>query len=235
MPSFFYNRRITADGLHPHVIYKGISLVCQYFNADSKDYLDTANWSFDLPDDFSAKKFIDEQLAFAKNKRIIVLNPGAGWGNKQLAPSHFGQMADILSKDCDDLVFIVSIAPNEEELGKQVIESAKHADMHLFNIDLYQLMTLLRKSALFVGGDTGPMQIAAALRTPVLAIFGPTNPLRNGPFAPSDIEHIAKNDDLDCLNCHKRKCPKYEEFPPPCMLIEPAKLATLAEHALTKI
>ena len=232
---FFYSRRITPDAHNSHVIFRGISVVCQYFNEDSKTFSESDSWQFEIPTDFVAEHFILKKLKDFENKKIVVLNPGAGWGNKQLAPSHFGQLADILHEKFKDSAFIVSIAPGEEEIGKQVVESAQNADISLFNIDLLQLTELIRKADLFIAGDTGPMQISAALGTPTLAIFGPTNPLRNGPFSKADMSCIAINKELDCLNCHKRKCPKYEAFPPPCMLIEPEKIADLALKRLNYI
>ena len=84
-----------------------------------------------------------------------------------------------------------------------------------------QLVAILRRASLFVGGDTGPLQIALALNVPVTAIFGPTNPERNGPFRSGDSNYVIKRDDLDCLNCHKRQCRFNNMTPPECMKINP--------------
>jgi ADP-heptose:LPS heptosyltransferase len=56
-----------------------------------------------------------------------------------------------------------------------------------FPSTLLQYVALARRARLFVGGDTGPLHLAAAVGTPIVAIYGPTDPLRNGPFSPSDI------------------------------------------------
>ena len=229
----FYNQRISPNSLNPHVIARGISLVCEYFNVNNHNYENPESWVFNLPRNDDAEKYIATKLKAFIGKRIIVLNPGAGWGNKQLKPTHFGQLADILSQRFDDLEFIVTFAPDEINLANKVAESAKHAKLHLIDTNIFQLVALLRRSNLFIGGDTGPMQIAAAAGVPIVAIFGPTNPMRNGPFAKSDIECIAQNTELDSLNCHKRQCPRYKEFPPPCMLISPEILAELALKRLS--
>jgi ADP-heptose:LPS heptosyltransferase len=50
-----------------------------------------------------------------------------------------------------------------------------------------QFIALVRRARLFVGGDTGPLHLAAAVGTPIVGIFGPTDPARNGPFAADDI------------------------------------------------
>ncbi len=229
----FYTQRISPESQNPHVISRGISLVCRYFNSDDRNYENSDSWIFDLPNKNDAKAYIASKLTAFDRKRIIVLNPGAGWGNKQLMPSHFGKLADILSQHYDDLEFIVTYASDEEKLAKKVAESAKRTKLHLIDTNIFQLIALLRRSNLFIGGDTGPMQMAAALGVPIVAIFGPTNPLHNGPFSHADIECIAQNTKLDCLNCHKRTCPRYNEFPPPCMQITPEYLAELSLKQLS--
>jgi heptosyltransferase-1 len=57
----------------------------------------------------------------------------------------------------------------------------------LFSGELPQLMALLRGAAFFVGGDTGPLHLAVALGTPVVGLYGPTDPARNGPYSPADV------------------------------------------------
>ena len=65
------------------------------------------------------------------------------------------------------------------------------------------LVELCRAAALVIGGDTGPLQIAAAVGTPVVGVFGPTNPVRNGPWSAADL-CVSRFDDCECH--HKRRC-----------------------------
>jgi heptosyltransferase I len=99
----------------------------------------------------------------------IVLLPGAGRPEKQWP--HFRQLAQRLGDRA-----LVAWGPGEEQLAKAV--GARMAPP----TNLRELARLLRDAALVVGGDTGPLHLAAALGTPVVGLYGPTNPARNGPY-----------------------------------------------------
>jgi heptosyltransferase-1 len=75
---------------------------------------------------------------------------------------------------------LVNVGPGEEELGRQVAELSRSAQ--IISPSIRELIESLRGTALFVGGDTGPMHLAAMLGVPTVAIFGPTDPARNGPY-----------------------------------------------------
>ena len=73
---------------------------------------------------------------------------------------------------------------------------------------LKQLVALARRAALFVGGDTGPLHLAAAAGAPIVGLYGPTAPARNGPFNPQDI---SLGRDIACrTDCHRRSCWHWE-------------------------
>ena len=67
------------------------------------------------------------------------------------------------------------------------MESASEGTARKISCSVSELIALTRRARLFIGGDTGPMHLAAALKIPVVAIFGPTNPARNGPFGTQSI------------------------------------------------
>ena len=70
---------------------------------------------------------------------------------------------------------------------------------------LKQFFALARRAALFLGGDTGPLHLAAAARTPIVGIYGPTSARRNGPFAKDDV--VVARRDLECrVDCYRRSC-----------------------------
>jgi heptosyltransferase I len=76
---------------------------------------------------------------------------------------------------------LINAAPDEMELARQVEAASAGAAAHI-QCTITQLMALTRRAALFIGGDTGPMHLANLLGVPVVAIFGPTDPARNGPY-----------------------------------------------------
>jgi heptosyltransferase-1 len=84
------------------------------------------------------------------------------------------------------LIPVVNYGPGEESLARKVVEESKGAATAVA-CSVSQLIELTRRAALFIGGDTGPMHLAAALRVPVVALFGPTDPARNGPFGTCSV------------------------------------------------
>jgi ADP-heptose:LPS heptosyltransferase len=70
---------------------------------------------------------------------------------------------------------------------------------------LSQLGAIIQRCAFIVSNDSGPMHIAASLGIPTLGIFGPTNPLQQGPYG--DNHRWVRNEELDCLECSLTACP----------------------------
>src|ERR1700687_1808882 len=115
----------------------------------------------------------------ADGNDFAILNPGAGWGAKRWPAERYGQVAKELAKD--GLCSLVNYGPGEEELAAAV-EAASEGTARKISCSLSELIALTRRARLLIGGDTDPMPQASALKIPVLAIFGPTDPTRNGPF-----------------------------------------------------
>ncbi len=115
---------------------------------------------------------------------FAVINPGAGWGAKQWPAERYAEVARGLGQ-CG-VPSVINFGGGEEELARAVEESSGGAARAL-GCGIGQLMALLRRARLFLGGDTGPLHLAAALGVPVVAIFGPTDPARNGPFGTEAI------------------------------------------------
>jgi heptosyltransferase-1 len=111
----------------------------------------------------------------------VVLSPGGGWCSKCWPAERFGALCQ---KIFQSLSFrcLVNYGPGEDDLASKVRAASSDANPVLFNGELGQLMSLLRGARCVVGGDTGPLHLAVALGTPVVALFGPTDPARNGPY-----------------------------------------------------
>jgi heptosyltransferase I len=134
--------------------------------------------------------------------RFAVLNPGAGWPNKRWPAERFGAVAAFLLARFD-LPSLVSWGPGERALAEAVVASSEGAARVAPETDLGDVIAMARRAALFVGGDTGPLQIAAAVGTPIVSMFGPTNPARNGSWSPDDIG-LSRFESCECH--HKRQC-----------------------------
>jgi len=135
-------------------------------------------------------------------ERRVVLNPGAGWPNKQWPPERFGAVAAGL-RSSRNLRSVVTWGPGEEPLARGVVGSSEGAAELAPATTLPQLMTLLASAALVVSGDTGPIHLAAAAGTPIVGLYGPTDPARNGPWSVSDFTVSRFS---DCICHHKRRC-----------------------------
>jgi heptosyltransferase-1 len=128
-------------------------------------------------------------------KSYVVLSPGGGWRSKCWPPERFGELCKKIFESLS-LRCLINYGPGEEDLASQVRAASGDAAPVLFNGELGVLMTLLRSAVCVVGGDTGPLHLAVALGTPVVALFGPTDPARNGPYRTvSDSPSVAQSSD----------------------------------------
>jgi heptosyltransferase I len=174
--SLSYTRRVIAHGAH--VIEQNLSIVEAV--AHKKSTLS----SVDFPRDQAAEQRIDQRLSEIGAENFAIVNPGAGWGAKRWPAERYGQVADALREL--GLRTIVNYGPGEESLAREV-ESASEGIATAMQTSVSELIALARRAKLFIGGDTGPLHLAAALQIPVVAIFGPTDPARNGPYATRSV------------------------------------------------
>jgi heptosyltransferase-1 len=128
-------------------------------------------------DDVTARS----QLRCAGIDRYVVLSPGGGWRAKCWPADRFGALCQHIRNSLD-LRCVVNYGPGEDDLAAAVRAASGNADPLLYNAELGPLMAVLRSATCIVGGDTGPLHLAIALATPAVALFGPTDPARNGPY-----------------------------------------------------
>jgi heptosyltransferase-1 len=134
--------------------------------------------------------------------RYVVLNPGAAWPNKRWPPERFGALAAAL-QDRTGLRSLVTWGPAEQELATAVVNASDGSASLAPATSVSDLAVLMREAALVVSGDTGPLHIAAAMGAPLVGLYGPTWPERNGPWDPKDVVISRAN---VCVCHHKRQC-----------------------------
>ena len=122
----------------------------------------------ELPHDSAAQQETELWLRGRAIRQFAVLNPGAGWGAKQWPADRYGHIAKSLA--ALGVKPVVNAGPGEESIARTV-EDASDGAAEKFKGSLTQLIALTRRADLFIGGDTGPMHLAAALKVPVVAIF----------------------------------------------------------------
>lgn len=115
---------------------------------------------------------------------FAILNAGGGWPEKLWPPEGYGAVARGLRER--GLPALVTWGPGEEALADRVVAASDGAAQRCFATDLRQLVELARRARVMVAADTGPLHLACAVGTPVVGIYGPTDPARNGPFSPED-------------------------------------------------
>jgi heptosyltransferase-1 len=133
------------------------------------------------PSDFPSA---ENSPAITPQGRLAIINPGAGWAAKQWPAERYGEVAKALA--AHGITPVINFGPGEDELA-QAAESASGGTAHRISCSIEELIALTRHASLFIGGDTGPLHLAAALRVPVVAIYGPTDPARNGPYSARSV------------------------------------------------
>ena len=183
---WLFTERVATRGAH--VIQQDVELAA----AVAGDELTPATpW---LPVDQSAEAWADRILPrdasqpgslrtglrpWGGSQAAVLINPGAGWGAKCWPIVRYAAVAQGLIDR--GLRVLVNAGPGEEPLG-EVIAHATGGAAALLTCTLEQLIALTRRVALVIAGDTGPLHLACALVRPVVGIYGPTDPSRNGPF-----------------------------------------------------
>jgi lipopolysaccharide heptosyltransferase I len=201
LASVFYTERLSpvpeAEG---HVISKNLKLL---------QILGIKEVRFDFPlriPDEIAQSVRSKLSAIGRqdNRKIVVYNTGAAWETKRWFPEKW---IELMAKVHLSGAFPVLLWGNEEEmrLAKTVAEKTGVKVAPFLSIK--EVIALLRLASLVVSGDTFALQAACALDVPVVGLFGPTNPRRNGPFRERDKVIFKKR---DCCPCYKHKCSNLE-------------------------
>jgi len=146
--------------------------------------------------------FVVPPLPAGVEPPYVLINPGAGWPNKQWPPERFGALAAWI-RERHGLRSIVAWGPREEALAAAVVSQSQGAALAAPRTSIGDLLAIAKAARLVVSGDTGPMHLGAAVGTPLVGLFGPTNPARNGPFDPAD-ESV--NRFGGCVCHHERRC-----------------------------
>jgi lipopolysaccharide heptosyltransferase I len=136
---------------------------------------------------------------------LVLMHPGTSdfASFKRWVPERYGHVADRLMTEWGAGV-LVTFGPGEEALAHRLVASSAHRAVLAPRLaHLQQLTYLLGQADLFIGSDTGPMHLASALGVPVVALFGPKNPVETGPYCSRSEVVFAP---VDCRPCTRRRC-----------------------------
>lgn len=149
----------------------------------------------------------------AAGDELVVLHVSAGNPFRRWPEAFFAETAAALAARPARRV-VLSSGPSDRGAAARIADTARAGIgpgggriVDLGEFDLQELRALIERSRLFVGGDTGPLHVAAATRTPVVGIYGPTLSARSAPWRPRGIATISVElADLACRPCDQRAC-----------------------------
>jgi lipopolysaccharide heptosyltransferase I len=171
----FYSEVDTGDPA-PHVIAKNLSLLST---------VGISSPAIEFPLARSASPALDMVRRDSAGAPFALINPGAAWRNKRWPAARFAEVAAFV-REVRGLQPFVLWGPSEEALAREVVDASGHAARMAPATTIPDLLELSRAASLMVSGDTGPLHIAGAAGTRLVAIFGPTDPARNGPWSAAD-------------------------------------------------
>ena len=168
MARWFYKQQVEMRSAHV------VEQACELLGAAVSEELRPARVT--LPMDEMDERWAAEEVGC---ERFCLISPGGGWGAKIWPAERFGLVAAELARaGVQSVVNTVQQGSGEAELVAQASEGAAR----VMQCSVGQLIALARRAAVVVAGDTGPLHLAAALQRPVVGIYGPTDPARNGPY-----------------------------------------------------
>jgi len=174
--ALFVNRRVQPPPSARHVVDQYLALLAPLAVEDRRH-------DFCLPVTPAAEARMEEWLAatgLKPQRRLVVLNPGAGRAEKRWPVEHFAALACRLAQEADAQVTVVW-GPGEESTAGAIVAHGGPAALAP-PTDLDALLALLRRASVVVAADTGPLHLAAALGVPCVGLYGPTAAARNGPY-----------------------------------------------------
>jgi heptosyltransferase I len=215
---FFYTE--TAGDVSPHVIDKNLSMLKAIGIRMPEIEFPLQDRNPAIANEGRACLGIPDGTPFA------LINPGAAWPNKRWPPVYFAEVARGLAQR-HGLRSLVLWGPGEEQLAQNVVIAADGVAAVSPRTTLADLVSLIKAAALMISGDTGPMHIATAAGTPLVGIFGPTDPQRNGPWVEDDLVVSRYR---TCVCAYQRQC----RISGWCLLdISPREVLDLAERRLS--
>ena len=218
LSGLFYNEKI-PENMSKHAVDRYLDFT-RYLGAKIEEA------QFILPSDNAAQTGIQSLLKkyHLENKKFIAVNPVAYWETKLWDDEKFAGLADLIKTKLNiEVVFTGSEKKSIEKISAQMQDKAVNL---AGETSLPELAHLYKKALMLITTDSGPMHLAAAVGTPVIALFGPTDPQRTGPYGEG---HTIIRTDLPCSPCLLKRCPTKK-----CMQdILPEQVMAAIEQKLT--
>jgi len=173
--------------------------------------------------DVERKWFLENSKLQTPNSQLVLLQPGARWLNKRWPAEHFAELVRLAAAWRPDLRFAILGSLDDRGLGEAIARAEPGRCLDLTGrLSLPEMVEWIRAGTLMISNDTGPMHVAAAVGTALVAVFGPTEPRRTGPYG--QLDQVVQLD-LPCIPCLKSRCVLPEPFQclrtlPPAVVFE---------------
>ncbi len=208
--SWLFSKEIKPESINTHCIERHLA-VAKYLGCN----VDINNLDYNLQVDdkyiLEVKEILQKENVDL-NKKIVLIHPGGGWISRRWQSEKFAQIIDLINKNYDINVILIGGkegGASEKGLDEEIISLSKTKKIKNLTgkLTLKQLMAIFTIANLFLANEAGPMHIATALKVPAVAILGPTDAKRTGPFK-GNTTIIQKK--VSCQPCRNRNCSKVD-------------------------
>lgn len=220
--SIFYTEHLNPISEKMHIVSKNLKLLTRIGIQN-----DTFEFPLQIPEALSTSVLNKmRKQGYRGDKRLVLLNVGAAWETKRWFAERWIELIKILNEKNLDLFFLLLWGTETERALAEDIRAK--TDLAIVPpLSLKEVMALIKEAELLISGDTFALQVACALSRPVVGLFGPTTPKRNGPF--NEQDKVAFHE-MECSHCYKRKCSNLK-----CLKnITPQEIAGLCLQRLEK-
>jgi lipopolysaccharide heptosyltransferase II len=196
----FYDVIVPRKSFHTHAVDWYLAVLPQLGAPVHKNF----KWLPERPQIAAEVKTFFNSKFKIQNSKLILFQPGARWPNKRWPEKNFAEVVHSLSEKFPDARFAVLGSNEDKPLGEIISLAAPEKALNLCGqTSLPEMIEWIRLCDLMITNDTGPMHAAAALGKPLVALFGPTEPRRTGPYG--QLESVLRIE-LPCSPCLKSYC-----------------------------
>ena len=198
--TFFQNHLVVGSPEKPHAVDKNLAFA-QYLE------ISAVPWDFRVMIGNTEREKVQvffKEAGIGPKDQVVYANPAARWKTKLWTVPAWAQLADLFA-DTGEARMIFGGGPGDILYVKSIAQRAHRGTIVAAGrLSLAESAALIEAADVYVGVDSGPMHIAAFVGTPVVAMFGPTDPAKVGPYG--NGHRVIRNESLQCLGCRKRSC-----------------------------
>lgn len=203
--ALFTTRRIPFRAIDNNVTDRYLRVISVLFGRDYRDMELTSTIS-SSPED---EKAADQYLASLPNGLVFVFQIGTTWNTKLWYPEGWSELAQRMTTHFPGSTILINWGgPDEKKLAEQIVSDVGDSVRLLPWLRIKELIPVLRRVDLVIGGDTGPVYLAAAIGTPTVSYYRATSAAT---YAPSGKQHRSIQADMECTACYRTSCDRDQE------------------------